>query len=457
MNPAFRLCVAVPVLALSVWLSACASDSASPLRFGLFSEASLEGWGLPTEFMSASDAGMDRNHLRASDAQAGDVYGGAVALSRDGNTLAVGADLKGLGAGAVYVYARTPHGWAQQARLEALVPNEGSGFGFSLSLSDDGRRLAVGAPFESSAGAEQGAVYVFEHLESDWAVRAHLKASNAREFDWFGASVALSGQGAFLAVGARHEDGPSARPVADSGAVYVFGRDAGQWSEQNHLKASNPKVGDRFGVSLALSLDGTTLAVGAQSSERSAVRVFKRRPSGWREQAVLHSREAVARDRFGAQLALSAQGDTLAVSATGAPGTAGAAHVYTQHAGRWLQQAQLRAPQAQPGDAFGERLALSADGSVLAVSAVHGMHAREVGAVHVFARGATSWSALRRLTPTDAGTGDLFGSSLGLSGDGRVLAVGARLEDGPRPWHLGKLSFGERAQNMGAVHLHTAL
>lgn len=457
MTPVFRFCVAAPLIGLAVWLSACASDAVPPLRSDLFSWLTLEGLGLPAALGSAPEADGAPIHLIASDAQAGDVYGAAVALSRDGNTLAVGADLKSSGSGAVYVYARTSQGWVQQARLESKLPDESSGFGFSLSLSDDGRRLAVGAPFETLAVSEQGAVYVFEQQDKAWVKRAHLKASNGRESDWFGTSVALSGQGDALAVGARHEDGPTARPVIESGAVYLFGWNAGGWTEQDYLKARHPKVADRFGASLALSLDGTTLAVGTQSVDKGAVSVFKRDASGWGEQAVLQPRQTVAQDRFGAQLALSAKGDTLAVGATGDAGLAGAAHVYTQRSGRWQLQARLRAPQPQPGDAFGERLALSADGAVLAVSAVHGMHAREAGAVHVFSREATSWSPQRYLTPANAGAGDLFGSSLGLSGDGRLVAVGARLEDGPTPWHLGNLRFGARPQNSGAVHLHAAL
>lgn len=441
-----RRCLAIPLLAVTAWLGACASDQASPLAHDL-----------PASLLPDARVQFAPVRLQASDASVSDAFGSAVALSRDGNTLAVGADLKDSGAGAVYVYARMPQGWVQQARLTAVVPTAGSGFGFSLSLSDDGRRLAVGAPFESLTGAEQGAAYLFEQQDNTFVVRAHLSASNARESDWFGASVALSGRGDALAVGARHEDGPTARPVADSGAVYVFGQGAGGWSEQAYLKASSAHAGDRFGASVALSFDGATLAVGAQPRKRGAVRVFKRTPAGWREQALLQSRGAVAQDRFGAQLALSANGDTLAVGATGAPGAAGAAHVYTQRGVLWLQQARLQAPQAQAGDAFGERLALSADGSVLAVSAVHGGHAIEAGVVHLFARGAASWSQQRRLTSANAGSGDLFGSALGLSGDGRLLAVGARLEDGPSPWRLGGMQLGDRAQNIGAVHLLPAL
>lgn len=438
-----RRWLAVPLLAAMAWLGACTSDQAAPSSRNPASRVH------PADLTQGVPV-----HLVAHDAAASDAFGSAVALSRDGSTLAVGADLKDAGAGVVYVYAATPTGWERRARLKAVVAAEGSGFGFSLSLSDDGRRLAVGAPFESIDRAEQGAVYLFDRHDKGWTVRAHLKASNASESDWFGASVALSGRGDALAVGARHEDGPAARPVPDSGAVYVFGHGAGGWTEQARLKAGLAKAGERFGASVALSFDGTALAVGAQPREQAAVRVFKRKPTGWTEQAVLTSPEEQGQDRFGAQLALSANGDTLAV---GAAGAAGAALVYTNQRGAWQLQATLRSPRGGADDAFGDRLALSADGSVMAVSALHGGPATGAGVVHVFARNASSWREQGRVTSASADAGDLFGSALGMSGDGRLLAVGARLEDGPRPWRLGDFLFGERAQNSGAVHLYPTL
>jgi hypothetical protein len=162
------------------------------------------------------------------------------------------------------------------------------------------------------------------------------------------------------------------------------------------------------------------------------------------------------------------------VGATSADGTearqrtTGSAFVFGLQGGQWKQQARLRASNADVGDAFGERLALSADGRVLAVSAVYEASeavglggeqadnsALSAGAVYRFARDGVRWSQTDYVKSTRTRAGDLFGSALAMSGDARVLAVGARLEDGAAPWSLWGFALGERLQNSGAVHLYT--
>ena len=491
MISAFRLCVAIPLLGLSFWLSSCTSSSAFFLRSDLLSLEALEGLGLPATLLPTPAPAADLTQLRASDAEAGDVFGAAVAISRDGNTLAVGADLKAArltgeavpSAGAVYVYTRTRDGWREQARLQASVPTAGGGFGHSLSLSDDGSRLAVGAPFESHnhGGADaahvgdQGAVYVYVRDDGDWAMQSRLLASRAGSFDWFGMSVSLSGAGDAVAVSAHRFDGgePSAR-LADSGAVYVFKHGDLGWSEQALLQTSQMQAGGRLGTSVALSVDGLTLAAGAHASGRGAVHVFRQDSTGWREQAIVSSADSTARNPLGSQVLLSADGTTLAVAAKAPDGTVarqgsvGQVHVFVFQGGRWQQQARLRASNAEMGDAFGERLALSADGRVLAVSAVYEASAAtglngdqadnsslSAGAVYLYARDGKRWNQTDYVKSSQASAGDLFGSALALSGDGRQLAVGARLEDGAARWPKRAFNFGERTQSSGAVHLYS--
>jgi hypothetical protein len=104
----------------------------------------------------------------------------------------------------------------------------------------------------------------------------YVKASNTGAGDQFGFSVALSGDGNTLAVGAYFEDssttGIDSTPndlATDAGAVYVYTRTAGAWSQQAYVKASNTGAGDLFGLSVALSGDGNTLAVGAIDEDSS--------------------------------------------------------------------------------------------------------------------------------------------------------------------------------------------
>jgi hypothetical protein len=250
-------------------------------------------------------------YVKASNTQSADLFGNSVALNGDGSTLAVGAPredsgLTGVAAGivneatsgnaasdsgAVYVFARSAGTWSQQAYVKASNTGAGDAFGMAVALSGDGSTLAVGAPFEdgglisvtagvvdeATAGgnaiADSGAVYVYTR-SNGWSQQTYVKASNTGGFDQFGTSVALSGDGSTLAVGAQLEDGSgtgidsmSNESTTDAGAVYVYARTAGNWSHQAYVKASNTRTVDRFGNAVALNDDGNTLAVGAQGED----------------------------------------------------------------------------------------------------------------------------------------------------------------------------------------------
>jgi hypothetical protein len=216
-------------------------------------------------------------------------FGGAVALTNDGAILAIGASYANVGvanSGAVYVYERAAtNEWISQARLSAANPGTFDLFGSSIALSADGQVMAVGAMGEASdatgidgdstndAAPAAGAVYVFRRdAVSGWSEEAYVKASNAEAGDTFGTSVALSDDGTLMAIGAAGEDsgalglgGDQTDDSADNntGAVYVYQREANAWVQRTYVKASNAWAGQDFGVGLALAGDGNTLAVGA--------------------------------------------------------------------------------------------------------------------------------------------------------------------------------------------------
>lgn len=306
------------------------------------------------------------------------------------------------------------------------------GSAFAVALSDDGCTLAVGAPNEASAatgvnGAEadnsaanSGAVYVFARTGGAWTQQAYIKASNTEAGDAFGSAVALSGDGNTLAVGAPQEDSASTgvggsqvencNPVLpincaeNAGAVYVYTRAGNTWTQQAYLKASNTDGFDHFGATLALSRSGNTLAVGA-----------------WQEDSA----------------ATGVNGDQTDDSAI----NSGAAYVFVRNLGAWTQDAYLKPSNTDAGDEFGSALALSGDGNTLAIgapqedSASTGIggnsadnSARGSGAVHVFLRLGT-WSQQAYLKASNTDAGDRFGGALALSDDGNTLAVGAQTED----------------------------
>ena len=278
-----------------------------------------------------------------------------------------------------------------QGYLKASNTDANDVFGYSLALAGD--TLVVGAPGEASADDNQtdnsapnsGAVYVFTRTNGVWSQQAYLKASNAEAGDGFGGSVALTGD--TLAVGATGEasaDGNQTDNSApDSGAVYVFTRTGSNWSQQAYIKASNTEVGDWFGYSLALA--GNTLAVGApgEANASGAVYVFTRTGSVWSQQAYVKASNTEANDGFGESVSLAS--DTLAVGATGEASAA-----------------------------------TGVDGDETDNSAV------ESGAVYVFTRRGSVWSQQAYVKASNTEIGDLFGSSLALAGD--TLAVGAFFE-----------------------------
>ncbi|MCX7800604.1 MAG: FG-GAP repeat protein, partial [Fimbriimonadales bacterium] len=210
-------------------------------------------------------------YIKASNTGAGDEFGTRVALSADGNTLAVGARLEDSNAtgvngnqsnnsasdsGAVYIFTRSGSTWSQQAYIKASNTEAFDNFGYSVALSADGNTLAVGAPGEDSnatgvngnqldnSASASGAVYIFTRSGSTWSQQAYLKASNTEAGDGFGFSVALSGDGNTLAVGSRFEDSNATgvngnqwdNSAINSGAVYIFTRSGITWSQQAYIK-----------------------------------------------------------------------------------------------------------------------------------------------------------------------------------------------------------------------------
>ena len=396
-------------------------------------------------------------------------------------------------AGAVYLFAQSGSGWVQQAYIKASNTDKNDAFGTSVALSRDGSTLVVGAPRESSAsvgvGANQndnsapdaGAAYVFVRSGNSWLQQAYIKASNSESNDAFGSSVSLSADGNVLAVGAANE-GSSAKGVAGdqtnndmefAGAVYTFARTSNQWAQTAYVKASNTGVGDKFGASVMLSADGRTLAVGApeESSsakgvgasqandaalEAGAVYVFSASGNSWTQQAYIKASNTGDEDHFGASLALSSDGSALAVGAPDESGAAkgvggnqssdaaeyaGAVYLFARTGAAWSQQAYIKASNTDANDAFGSQVALSSDGSTLAVSApVEASAAKGVGgnqadneawasgAVYVFTRSGGVWAHSSYIKAADTQTKDEFGSALAMSADGRTLLVGAPYE-----------------------------
>ncbi|WP_102395792.1 FG-GAP repeat protein [Enterovibrio norvegicus] len=434
-------------------------------------------------------------YIKASNMGSSDAFGGEISMSADGMTMAVSARQEGSGdaadpsdnskslSGAVYIFVRNGNVWTEDAYIKADVIDSSDRFGTHISLSDDGQRLAVSTRYEDSADqnspsdnsvTESGAAYVFDRSGSTWTQTAYLKASNPEQDDFFGTSVDLSGDGLTLAVGATYEDSGDPNDQSDnsesnSGAVYIYTINAGVWGQTYYLKASNAGNGDNFGQSLALDDDGDMLVVGAMYEDSAdsndptnnsapksgAVYVYSLNGGVWIEDAYIKASNPEYEDGFGVALAMSRDEKTLAVVAqyedsgdandesdNGTLG-AGAVYVYTFSGGVWTQQAYVKVPAPSNYDYTGSGVSLSDDGNLLVFGSVandsgilndpYDKSASDVGAVYIYERENQTWSFRDFLQPNITGSSDRFGMAIGISGDGKTLAVGTSNEDSNDP------------------------
>jgi hypothetical protein len=367
--------------------------------------------------------------LTASDGATFDQFGRSVALS--GDTALVGAytDTTAAGnyAGSAYVFTRSGSTWIQQAKLTASDGATEDYFGYSVALSGD--TALVGAYSDDTpAGASAGSAYVFTRSGSTWTEQAKLTASDGAASDAFGYSVALSGDTAL--VGAYLDDTPA---DANAGSAYVFTRSGSTWSEQTKLTASDGAANDYFGISVNLS--GDTALVGAYfddttaGTDRGSAYVFTRSGSIWSEQAKLTASDGLAHSRFGYSVALS--GDTALIGTyvdyvvVGAP--VGSAYVFTRSGSTWSQQAKLTASNGAVFDQFGTSVALSGETALVGSRFDDTAAGADAGSAHVITRSGSTWSEQAILTANDGSISDEFGWSVALSGD--TALVGARYDD----------------------------
>lgn len=345
--------------------------------------------------------------------------GHAVAIS--GDTAVVSSPWSSIvgspGPGAAFVFQRNGTDWCGEievagelvCRQDSLLSSNfeiGDSYGSSTAISGD--TIVVGAPLEDSNatgvngnGSDNsmqwsGAAYVFVHDGNSWIQQAYLKASNTGPNDRFGTSVAISGD--IIVVSAVLEssnltgvDNPAADNdlATEAGAAYVFVRNAGIWTQQAYLKASNTDASDWFGQSVAVS--DNTVVVGARGEDSNATGV---------------------------------NGDGSNNDAL----SSGAAYVFTRNdLGVWSQHNYLKASNTGANDQLGSTVAIS--GNMLAVGAqFEDDVVTDSGAAYVFGRdGGGDWSQLNQLKASNPGLADRFSGSLSVSND--QVVAGTWYED----------------------------
>ena len=364
--------------------------------------------------------------LTATDESGAGQFGYSVALSGDGSTALVGGVSDAGNSGAVWVFTRTGGTWTQQGpKLTAGDPVGASSFGWSVALSWDGNTALITAPGDDD---NAGAAYVFARSGSTWTQQGpELTPTDSLNPSRFGLSAALSGDGTTALIG-----GPVDR--LDTGSAWVFTRLRSGWAQQGPKLAGSGEsiLSAFFGCSVALSGDGSTALIGGSGENDSvgAAWVFTRSGNTWSQQGPKLTAPDPGGD-FGSSVALSLDGRTALIGGPDTDGVgSGAAWVFARSGSTWSAQGPKLAPTDETGPGhFGASVALSGDGD----TALIGAHADngQVGAAWVFARSGNTWTQQgTKLAASDESGQGAFGSSVALSSDAGPALVGAPHDNG---------------------------
>ncbi|CAM9493129.1 unnamed protein product, partial [Ectocarpus fasciculatus] len=370
------------------------------------------------------------------DGQAANDYAGtSVAISTDGLRIAVGypgSDGNGAEAGRVRVFdwSSSADDWQQVGQS---IDSEAAGdiSGFSLDLSSSGHRIAIGAISNGGAGVDAGHVRVFALAGGSW-VQMGGDMDGVSPGDAFGFSVALSSDGDRVAVGAPYNDASS----VSAGQVRVFRYSSSVWSQVGE-NINGLATQALAGAAVALSGDGSRVVVGAPGARETTigyVSVYDYLSLSW-TLAGNHIYGVNAGDFFGSTISLSRVGLVLAVGARNHNGGngqySGQARVYEYDLGEWGQMGG-DIYGAVPNDNCGTAIDLSNDGYMLAVgSPGYFGSAVASGRVRVFTYrdNDDEWDQIEGDIYGEAAN-DGFGAAVRLSGDGEYVAIGALDNDG---------------------------
>jgi Flp pilus assembly pilin Flp len=319
-----------------------------------------------------------------------------------------------------------------QTQLGADIDGEAAGdnSGHSVSLSSNGSIVAIGAPSNSGNGSNSGHVRVYNNVSGTWTqIGADINGEAA--VDLSGWSVSLSSDGSIVAIGALNNDGNG----SNSGHVRVYNNVSGIWT-QIGADINGEAAGDESGRSVSLSSDGSILAIGARSndgngSESGHVRVYRNISGTWTQIGADINGEAAGDESGRTAVSLSSDGSIVAIGAIfndGNGSDAGHVRVYRNISGTWTQiGADINGEAA--GDWSGFSVSLSSDGSIVAIGAVRNSgNGLSSGHVRVYNNISGIWTQIGADIDGEA-AGDVSGNSVSLSSDGSIVAIGAPYND----------------------------
>jgi hypothetical protein len=283
----------------------------------------------------------------------------------------------------------------------------------------------------------------------NWNEIIKVAASDRSTSDYFGYSIAISGEYAIVGAYQDGEDVTGKNSKSRAGSAYIYKITNGIWTQQQKIVASDRAFGDNFGMKVAIS--GNYAVVGAPFEDEDAlggntasgagsVYIFKQTNGIWTQQQKIVASDRATSDGFGS---VAIDGDYIIVGASGNPKdilggdikiNAGAAYIFKQTNGTWSQQQKIVATDRTEQVRFGNSVSISGDyilvGAWLDDNDASGANAKvESGSAYIFKQTNGIWSQQQKIVASDRSANDGFGTSVSISGNYAILGTNGESED----------------------------
>lgn len=360
------------------------------------------------------------NILTPSGSIGGANFGGAVAI--DGDYAIIGDYGERSRMGTAYIFHKENGSWIQQARLVASDSLADDYFGTSVAISGD--YVVIGSPWDDDGGSNSGSAYIFKRNGATWIQEAKLTADTSAVNDNFGHAVSISGDQ--IAVGAPYDDGNGSA----SGIVYIFENSGGNWSLAQKVTASDASTGYSFGY--AVSLSGDYLFIGSpyhtlMGASAGAAYAFYYSSSAWSQQAMLTAPDGATDDNFG--YSLNTDGNKVVI---GSPwddddgSGSGSAYVFNRSGTSWPYATKVTASDGSAGDLFGGSVSISGDDLLIGAK----QYNSSVGKAYLYYWNSTTWSETNQIVQSNPVAWDRFGVAVALCGNDMIIGADGEGSEG---------------------------
>ena len=283
-----------------------------------------------------------------------DSFGSSVSLSADGNTAVIGAYGTDSDKGTIYIYTRSGETWTLQQEITS--PGESGGkFGYSVSLSSDGNTALIGAV---GGGREIGAVYIYVNEGSSWKLKRTITDPSMTSNDKFGCVVYLNAEGSIALISASGN-------ATNKGAVYIYEKVGSTWELKQTITDPGNTEYDFFGISASLNGDGNTVVVGASGNDsyEGIVYVYMINGSEWILQDTLtDTGRKTNYDQFGKGISFSSDGNVLLISAMVGGDSETGVYLYKKNDDIWELEKIFSDPEKDGDSKYGAATDLSGNG-----------------------------------------------------------------------------------------------